>query len=50
MSACRSEPVVALIVPCRPATSLDALQKKQKEIEEENQQKKKLLHQVLAER
>lgn len=45
-----SEPIATLIVSCRPATSLDTLQKKQKEIEEENQKKKALLHQVLAER
>lgn len=35
---------------CRPATTLDTLQKKQKEIEEENQKKKAMLQQVLAER
>jgi len=38
------------ILSRRPATTLDALQKKQKEIEEENQKKKVLLQQVLAER
>ena len=38
------------ILSRRPATTLDTLQKKQKEIEEENQKKKVLLQQVLAER